>query len=106
MSGWDVGAVSSAPLNLRGADATLGDEGGAVRSYVDAQNQFAQFLRSFTSNDQATFKYRDELRANYNEGQYYVRKRNTSRDASAPLQATHCLRVAFSLCADPLLPLS
>jgi len=74
MSGWDSGAIQSAPLGLA-AVVRGGDEGQQQQqpaTYVDALNQFRQFLRTHQSEDQATFPYRDELKANYNEGQYYL----------------------------------
>lgn len=78
MSGWDAGVVTSANLNLRTEDTDLAEKGlvgGTIRTYVDAQNQFAQFLRTHQTADLATFPYRDELKANYNENQYYVSNR-------------------------------
>lgn len=74
MSGWDAGAVTSANLNLRDtlADGHDGASTDQIKTYVDAQNQFRQFLRTHQSEDQASFPYREELKANFNEGTYFV----------------------------------
>lgn len=81
MSGWDTGAVTSANLNLMQVDMDLADKNptGSIHTYVDAQNQFAQFLRTHQAGDLSTFPYRDELKANYNEGQYFVRDHTYTR---------------------------
>ena len=71
MSGWDTGAVSSANLRLNtGID---NDTNPQTITHVDAQNQFRQFLRTFAADDGASFPYRDELKANWADKQYFVR---------------------------------
>jgi len=73
MAGWDTSAVRSANLRLSVADdSAAGLDGRAELTHVDAQSQFRQFLREFRSEDTASYPYREELKANFNEGAYFV----------------------------------
>jgi hypothetical protein len=100
MSGWDTSAVRSANLRLQ-----IVDESGLVNgqqpelTHVDAHNQFRQFLREYRSEDTASYPYREELRANFNERAYFVSERTEqsarSMFASCVLM---CSRLS-SLCA-------
>lgn len=79
MSGWDSGVVTSANLTLlrEQYDPSTGKpleraRPGEIRSAVDAQNQFRQFLMQHTSEDQSAAPYREEIKANFNEGTFFV----------------------------------
>ena len=107
MAGWDTGAVMSANLNLR----VPVESGQQPLTYVDAQNQFRQFLRTHLAEDGSTYPYRDDLKANFNEGQYFVSegeqrmgtlqrsdRRRTQRDDSH-IPFSRFLLLSISLCA-------
>jgi hypothetical protein len=80
MSGWDTSAVRSANLRLQ-----IVDDSGLVNgqqpelTHVDAHNQFRQFLREYRSEDTASYPYREELRANFNERAYFVSETTKQR---------------------------
>jgi hypothetical protein len=96
MSGWDTGAVTSANIRIRprggvaddGAPLDAMDVGSAPLSNVDAQNQFAQFLRTHRVEDTMELPYRDEIRNNYNDMQYFVSRAfdHSHAHTSAPLR--------------------
>lgn len=70
MSGWDTAAIVSANLGLRPEEPAAQSQVAADISFVEAQAQFRQFLRTFKSQDSTSFPYREELKNNYNEGIY------------------------------------
>lgn len=80
MSGFDIGNVSAANLGINQQQRGAGDEVVAdVFGDEDAQvskNQilemFRDFLRSYQSDDQSEFPYRDQLKAHYESGQFYL----------------------------------
>ena len=74
MSGWDADVVSSANLGLQlqdgDGDRLEQDVERATR--MELQSKFRQFLRTFV-NDDNEYIYRDELRANYEQANFYIR---------------------------------
>jgi len=73
MSGWDEGTVTSLDLGLSkdGDNSMMAPSDQPELSDLDQlQSKFRQFLRTFRQEEE--FIYRDQLVANYNQGNYFV----------------------------------